>query len=320
MKYRKLGKTGLEVSEIGFGTWGIGGTHKGAIAYGPTDDKVSISALHRAYDVGITFYDTADLYGYGHSEELLGSAFETVRDKVIIASKVGFLGFEGNQDFSASHIRKSIESSLKRLQSDYIDLYQLHSPPLELLANQEEILFILQSLVEEGKVRSIGIAVRSPEEGLQAIENFDFQTIQVNFNFTDQRALDIGLFQRCSEKGVGIIVRTPLCFGFLTGHYSVKNSYDTKDHRGNWSKEQVERWANAYKLFSTGLKEQGHQTNAQIALRFCLSYPNVSTIIPGMLTDEHVQENSASSQLGPLPAKDLQRIHQIYQENSFFES
>ena len=149
MNYRKFGNTGLNVSEIGFGTWGIGGNSNGAIAYGPTEDEISLQALHKAFDQGVTFYDTADLYGFGHSEELLGKAFRKIRDKVIIASKVGCLDFESGQDFSVSHMRNALEGSLRRLQTDYIDLYQLHSPSMDLLANDGQIFSTMEKFKDD---------------------------------------------------------------------------------------------------------------------------------------------------------------------------
>lgn len=318
MNYRKLGNTGLVISEIGFGAWGIGGVIKDARAYGPTDDNVSLLALRKAFDVGITFYDTAALYGYGHSEELIGVALKDIRKRVIISSKVGYVNFKGEQNFSPQHIRNSLESSLRRLKTDYIDIYQLHDPPIELLKQDDSIVTTLGLLQQEGKIRIIGISVRSPEDSLIAIKQFGFKTIQVNFNMVDQRALEIGLFDKCAELGVGVIVRTPLCFGFLTGKYTANDKYDAADHRSRWHPEQIERWANAYKLFASELIENKKQTNAQIALRFCLSYTAVSTTIPGMLTEEHVEENALCSELGPFSAVILERFNEIYQKHQFF--
>ena len=140
MKYRELGRSGLKVSELGFGTWGIGGNQNGAIGYGPTDDDESIAALETAFDQGINFFDTSDLYGFGKSESLLGKAFSHRRDRVIIASKFGFKNFDGNQDFSPGYMRKALESSLQRLNSSYIDLYQLHSPPTAIVENSDLII------------------------------------------------------------------------------------------------------------------------------------------------------------------------------------
>jgi|TARA_B100002003_G_scaffold55693_1_gene51217 aryl-alcohol dehydrogenase-like predicted oxidoreductase len=318
MKYRQFGNTGIEVSEIGFGAWGIGGTPKDARAYGPTDDKVSQQALMKAFDSGITFYDTSPLYGYGHSEELIGKAFKDVRESIIISSKVGFVNFKGKQDFSPQYTRSSLESSLRRLKTDYIDVFQLHYPPIELLQQDRSIVEYLESLKNDGKIRVVGISTKSPEESQIAIEQFNFKSVQVNFNLVDQRALESGLFKKCEEYGVGIIGRTPLCFGFLTGQYGATDNYDPSDHRSLWSPEQIDRWANAYRLFAGELTEEEEQTNAQIALRFCLSYPVLSTIIPGMLTEAHVEENTKSSNLGSFSCSILEGFNQIYRSNDFF--
>ena len=320
MKYRELGKTGIKVSEVGFGTWGIGGISNGAIAYGATNDDESKLALRRAFDLGVNFYDTSDIYGFGHGEELIGETFKYFRHNIIIASKVGFLNFDGLHDFSSQHIRKTIEASLKRLQTDYIDVYQLHSPPIDLLKDDETVLSTLESLKQEGKIRVIGISVRSPDDGIVATNQFGFEVIQVNFSLVDQRALENGLLDICERKKIGVVIRTPLCYGFLTGKYTTTDLFDPQDHRRKLSRRQIEKWANAYKVFVESLSHVEQSTNAQIALRFCLSYSGVSTVIPGMLTREQVEENVASSQMGALSSEDLQRITTIYKKGYFFEN
>ena len=317
MKYRKLGQTGLEVSEIGFGAWGIGGVADGAPAYGRTDDQESITALRRAYELGVTYFDTAALYGLGHSEVLLGAALKDVRHQVVIGTKVGLLSVDGAKDFSVDHIEHSLEQSLKRLQTDYVDLYQLHGPSISVLEADNNILSALSSLQQKGKIRAFGISVDSPDDGLAAISKFGFNCIQVNFNLADQRALENGLFGLAGQKRVGIIVRTPLCFGFLTGAYPSDSEFEPGDHRSSWSSNQIEQWAGASQLFSTAVANR-KQTDAQFALRFCLSHPSVSTAIPGMLTREHVEENLLASDLGPLPEAGLRQLEKIYSEHTFF--
>lgn len=319
MRYREIGSTGIAVSEIGFGAWGIGGVPKDARAYGPTDDQTSLKALSRAIELGVTFFDTSPLYGYGHSEVLIGMATCGRRDKVVISSKVGYVGFSGDQDFSPVYIRESLEGSLRRLKTDYVDMFQLHDPPMDLLDEDGRILETLEELQEEGKIRIIGISVRGVEDSLRAVTRFPFKSIQVNFNMVDQRILQYRLLEKCKEKGVGVIIRTPLCFGFLTGEYCKDYKFDDKDHRSRWSKEQVDLWANAYKLFISELTEGNSQTNAQIALRFCLSFPQVSSVIPGMLNKEHVEDNVISSELGPLTSSVVDKFKKIYGENQFFK-
>lgn len=318
MRYRTLGSTGIRVSEIGFGTWGLGGTARGSVAYGPTDDAESIRALRAAIEAGIDFFDTADFYGFGHSEAVLGAALRGVRDRVAIASKAGMVDARGAQDFSPRHLRRALEQSLTRLDTDYIDLYQLHSPPIDLLKADDRIVAELERFRRDGKIRAYGLSARSPDDALVAVKQLGFGCVQVNFNLVDQRATENGLFDACAAQNAGVIARTPLCFGFLTGRYSDATRFDELDHRNRWSKEQRERWSNALGHFVTTIARQPGQTPAQFALRFCLSFQAVCTVIPGMLTEDHVHENAAASELGALPAKECADIAGVYRESSFF--
>lgn len=317
MRYRPLGKTGISVSEIGFGSWGIGGLSKGATSYGDTDDAQSLRAVARAVEIGISFFDTSDLYGYGHSEDLLGQAFSGIRQKMVIASKVGFLEHLGPQDFSAGHIRRSLEGSLKRLKTDYLDLYQLHSPDILEMEKNPEALNTLRALKKEGKIRAYGVSVRAPGDGVAAVR-LGFESVQVNFNMTDQRAVESGLMDAAGKAGTAVIGRTPLCFGFLTGAYTPNTTFDKRDHRSAWTKEQIELWANASAKFKAAFDTSVKQTEAQAALRYCLSYPAVSAVIPGILKPSEAEENAAASDLGPLSKNEVTQIEQAYRDNSFF--
>lgn len=318
MRYRRLGQTALEISEIGFGAWGIGGASAGAVSYGPTDDGESLRALRRAFDLGVTFYDTADLYGHGHSEQLIGAAFRDIRTRVVLATKVGFLAPYGPQDFSPRHVRTALEGSLRRLQTDYVDVYQLHNPPMDLLRSNPGLVETLKDLEHQGKVRAIGVSVRSPDDGLVAVREFGVvEVVQVNFSMVDQRARENGLLALCERRSVGVICRTPLCFGFLTGKYGDGWRFDPSDHRSAWSAEQIGRWAEAHELFAAEL-DGTRQTHAQLALRFCLSYAAVSSVIPGMLTVEQVEENTATSEYGRLDEQERGRVEDVYRRNTFF--
>ncbi|MEI8088440.1 MAG: aldo/keto reductase [Opitutaceae bacterium] len=316
VRSRALGCTGLEVSEIGFGTWGLGGD-----SYGPVEDAASLATLRFAYDSGVTFYDTSDLYGGGHSEKIVGEALRDVREHVMIATKVGLLphsGFEMPSDFSPRHIRDALEASLRRLQTDYVDLYLLHSPTIETLRGDPAIMDTLRELQQSGKIRAFGASVRSPGDGMLAIREFDLPVIQVNFNLIDQRALTCGLFDLAKQRGTGIVIRTPLCFGYLTGKLNGNETLPGKDHRANWPVEQLRRWAGAPDLFSF-INEGRSRTAVQLALRFCLDHPAVSTVIPGMMCEAEVRENLAAGSLAPLSTEEQERIQLVYANHEFYD-
>lgn len=316
MKYRPLGKTGLRVSEIGFGAWGIAGG-----AYGDVDEKESIEALNAAFDLGITLYDTSNLYGNGQSEELIGNVFKTKRNEVLIATKGGTLphsGFHMPQDFSSTHLRESLIESLRRLKTDYVDLYQLHSPPLDVLEESDEIIGALMAFKQEGIIREYGISVRSPMDGKAAIEKYGFMVIQVNFNLIDQRAEECGLFALAEDEGVGIINRTPLVFGFLTGFLSEDSKFQEGDHRANWPKDQIARWSDSAKLFSF-LEKGGQRTQIQGAIKYCLDHPAVSTVIPGMLNIKQVEENAGVPDVPQLSPEEKSQISNIYATHDFYD-
>jgi aryl-alcohol dehydrogenase-like predicted oxidoreductase len=310
MNYRTLGHTNMLVSEIGFGAWGIGGD-----AYGVTDDNESVRALNCAVDQGINFFDTSDFYGAGHSESLLGKTISSKRDKVIIATKGGGKlpenGQQMPQDFTLSHLQHAFENSLRRLNSTYVDVYQLHNPKVSDLT--DELIQYLEAMKQQGKARAIGVSLRSPQDGAAILARHRFDVIQVNFNLIDQRALETGLLAEAHSGGIGVIVRTPFNFGFLTG-----GSFDIgeKDHRASWPKEQLEKWSNAILVFKD-LYGHNHRSKVQLALKFCLSFDGVSTVIPGMLNCSQVMENVAASDRTRLDANEIAAIRKIYSENTF---
>jgi|TARA_B100000315_G_C14473247_1_gene539375 aryl-alcohol dehydrogenase-like predicted oxidoreductase len=318
MKYRNFGSTGLKVSEIGFGGWGIGGNNNNAKAYGPTNNQESILALKTAFDKGINFFDTSPLYGFGQSEILIGQTFKSNRDKVIIVTKVGYTDYLGNQNFSLKYIKKSLEDSLKRLETDYVDIFQLHDLPIEFINNSSEVSDILLDLKKEGKIRFLGISTKNQEDSKKIIDKRIFDCMQINFNLLDQRAIKNRLFKKCKDHKIAIIGRTPLCFGFLTGKYNSKSLFHKDDHRSRWSKKQIDLWSSAYKLFLNNLKNIDKQNNSQISLRFCLSFPEISTVIPGMLNNIHVEENVLSSELGKFSVDIVNKFQEIYNQNNFF--
>jgi aryl-alcohol dehydrogenase-like predicted oxidoreductase len=318
VKTRPLGATGIDVSEIGFGAWGIGGATAGATSYGATDDARSLSALARAFELGITLYDTSNAYGDGHSEYLIGRAFSGRRERVVIATKAGFPRFDQAQDFTPAHLRRSLEASLRRLGTDHVDLFQLHSPPITLVRDERGILETLKALQREGKTRSFGISVKAPDDARIAIEELGFPVVQLNLNLVDQRAWDTGLLDLAAARGVGIITRTPLCFGLLAGKVAPDTVFDPADHRSAWPKAQIARWIDGSRLFVSAVADRARQTPAQVALRFCLSHPAVSSTIPGILAPAEAEENAGVSALGPLSSDEIAEIRRIYAGESFF--
>jgi len=316
MTYNNLGNTGIKVSEIGFGTWAIGGLTPGKTSYGKTDDNVSMDALLTALDHGINFFDTANNYGNGHSEELLGKAFKNARAKVIIASKCGRENFNAPFDFSEKAIRTSVEASLIRLQTDYLDLLQLHDPPVA-VSEDAELIALLGALRAEGKIRSFGVSVKSPSDGLAFIRPH-WQTVQCNFNMIDQRALNCGLIARAGNANISIIARTPLAFGFLSGNYIEKEIvFKEGDHRSRLSKEQVRVWAEAPKYFAK-INEGKYRTLSQLAIKFCTSFPSIATTIPGIMNRDEAIENSAVSELESLTKEEIGEIIYIFNEHIFY--
>lgn len=312
-----MGRSGIVVSEIGFGAWGIGGVTEGATSYGATDDLASLRAIGRALDLGITFFDTANVYGDGHSEHLLGQAFKGRRGDVVIATKAGFATFSAAPDYSPAAVRKSLEGSLRRLGTEYVDLFQLHNPTPEWLAAHPDTLDELSRLQREGKVRHIGVSVKGPAEALAMIDLFPFTAVQANFNMLDIRARESGLFDRLAAAGVGFIARTPLAFGFLTGALTGEEEFAPEDHRSRWSREQRRLWADGARELHACCSEASSAGPAECALRFCLSYPEVTTCIAGMLSADEVEVNARASAAGPLDTTSCERIEALHRTRSF---
>ena len=311
MRYRQLGDSGIRISEIGFGTWGVGGATPGATSYGRTDDSVSRNALSAAADLGINFFDTANVYGDGHSEELIGKVFAGRREKIVIATKAGFSKFGALSDYSPPAIRASLEGSLKRLNTDYVDVIQLHNADPVMLTEHPEIVTELHRLRDSGLIRAFGFSLKSPEDGALAMA-LGCNIIQINFSMLDMRALHCGLISAAEHCGVSVVARTPLCFGFLSGKLNAKTKFSKDDHRSRWSMSQLAKWIDGAEALFDVMPDQNSSTRSQLALRFCLSFKSVSTVIPGMLTAEEVFENSFSSDLGPLSEKEIIELEKVY--------
>jgi len=316
LNYRALGRTGLSVSEIGFGAWGIGGRTVGETSYGDTDDRTSLAALRQALDCGITFFDTSSAYGDGHSEALIGEAFAGVRERVVIATKAGYDSWSRPPDFSAAGVVASADRSLVRLRTDYIDLLQLHNPPPEALRDKR-LREALAQLKADGKIRAWGVSAKSPTEAIEALAEFAAPVVQANFNMMDVRVLDSGLLDEVERRGAGFIGRTPLCFGFLSGTIRRNTVFPAGDHRLGWSRAQLDNWIEGANELLAAVGAAAGTAGAQSALRFCLAFPAVSAIIPGILTPAEADQNAAASAVGPLPAAAVQAVLAINRRRQF---
>ncbi len=313
MRYREFGNTGIKVSEIGFGAWAIGGNEHGN-SYGPTEDKTSLEAVGKALELGCNFFDTADVYGFGHSEELLGKALRSVRDRVAIATKVGgnFYSGPGRQDFSSDYIRLALEKSLERLQTDYLDVYQLHNPPLKLI-ERPETYTVLKELKREGKIRAWGLSIFDPVEGLAAIKVGSPDCIQVVYNiFTTKAANE--LFQRAQQAGCALIAREPLANGFLSGKYEEDTKFVSGDIRHDWPRQYIRARARAANQLKQ-LAEPASLTLVQLALKFVLARPEVSVVIPGIKTPEQAEANLQASTAAELGLAELSGIANLAARN-----
>ncbi len=313
MKYRTLGKTALKVSEVGFGAWAIGGNNYGN-SYGPTDDKVSVAAVERAFELGCNFFDTADVYGHGHSEEILGQALKGHRNDVILATKVGgdFYHDPPRMNFSPEYLEFASAKSCERLQTDYIDLYQLHNPPIQLLKNGK-IFEGLEKLKDSGVIRHYGVSIHDSQEGILSMKDGHPETIQVVFNLLRQEAKN-QLFQAARERNVGIIAREPLSNGFLTGKFTLDSTFQSGDIRSNFPRNYLASLIGAAQQLR--LLESKTRTLAQASLRFALDHKDISTVIPGAKTPQQTEENLKASELPPLTGEELLRIR-ILREQGF---
>jgi aryl-alcohol dehydrogenase-like predicted oxidoreductase len=317
MNYRALGRTGVVVSEIGFGAWGIGGRTVGTTSYGDTDDRTSLAALQAALDAGITFFDTSSAYGNGHSEQLIGQAFKAVRSRVIVATKAGYEAWDRPPDFSAAAITRSAEASLRRLGGDTIDLLQLHNAPTAVL-QAPDVREALAKLLASGKIRAWGASTKSPAEAIDALRVADVGVVQANFNMMDVRAQSDGLFDEVAKRQAGFIGRTPLCFGFLTGTIRRDTVFADGDHRNGWSRAQLDNWIDGAADLLAAVSAQPGAEGAASALRFCLSFPAVSSVIPGILTPAEAAANARASASGPLPAPAVEAVLAINRRRQFF--
>jgi len=320
MRYRKLGRTHFEVSDIGYGAWGIGGKQW----LGGTDDE-SLLALRRAIELGVNLIDTALAYGDGHSEQLVGQVVRDTRARIYVATKVppknriwpAPPGVDIREVFPYDYIMRSAEESLRNLGLDSIDLLQLHVWSAEWV-DRDEWCRAFDNLKRSGKIRAAGLSLteHDPDSGLAAIRTGVIDAVQVIYNIFDQ-APERNLFPLCLSENVGVLARVPLDEGALAGTVDESTKFPPGDFR-DWyfrggRKRQVAEHVAALR------RDLGDGANlADAALRFCLSHPAVSSVIPGMRTRRHAESNSALSDAGPLPPETLAMLKRHAWDRNYY--
>jgi aryl-alcohol dehydrogenase-like predicted oxidoreductase len=319
MKYRKLGKTGFEISEISLGTWQVGGVWGDEFSHENADN-----ILNSAVDAGINFIDTADVYGDGESEKAVGRFIKSRSERIYVATKCGRqLNPHTNGAYQPAVLRKFVENSLKNMGLETLDLIQLHCPPTEVYY-RPEIFELFDRLQDEGKILNLGISVEKVEEALKGIEFNNVTTVQIIFNKFRQRPSEL-FFEQAKKKDIGVIVRVPLASGLLTGKFSKQSTFTSGDHRNfNRNGEMFDKGETFSGIdYETGLaaveelKELfPNQANlAPIALKWILGFDAVSTIIPGASRPEQVSANVAALDFPDMNAEQISQMNSIYEKH-----
>lgn len=315
MEYRELGRTGYQISTISFGAWAIGGS------WGDVDDSTSLAALHRALDLGVNFFDTADVYGDGRSERLLARLRRERSEPFYVATKAGRrLDPHVAEGYNKANLTAFVERSLQNLDVEALDLLQLHCPPSPVY-DDDEVFASLDDLVAAGKLRYYGVSVETTDEALQAIARPTVQSVQIIFNMFRLKPIE-QVLPAASEHQVGIIARVPLASGLLTGKLTRESAFAPDDHR-NFNRhgeafDQGETFSGVD--YETGLQAVEELTRlvppgatlAQLALRWITSFPAVTCAIPGGKSPAQVEQNAAAAELMPLDQATLDAVTAIY--------
>jgi aryl-alcohol dehydrogenase-like predicted oxidoreductase len=317
MRTRILGRTGREVSEIGYGAWQIGGD------WGDVDEEAALATLRSAAERGVTFFDTADVYGDGRSERIVGRLLrERAGDAIIVATKMGRRADQTVENYSPESFRAWNDRSRENLGVERLDLVQLHCPPTALYYHPE-VFEDLDAMVQEGRIAAYGVSVERVEEALKAIQYPNVATVQIVFNPFRQRPAEL-FFSEAARRGVGVIVRVPLVSGLLSGRYTRETTFAGDDHR------TYNRRGEAFDVgetfagvpFEIGLDAVEElrplvppgATLAQLALRWILMHDAVSTVIPGARSPEQVAGNVAAAELPELDGAVMARVASVYEE------
>ena len=320
MKYRAVGKTDLEISEVGFGVWTVSTNWWGKI-----DEDQALALLVKGFDLGINFFDTADTYGTGYGERVLAKALKRQRHEIVIGTKFGYdfysnVDREGHQErpqkFEPEFIRYACEQSLTRLETDYIDLYQLHNPRIDVI-EKDEVFDTLDELVNEGKIRHYGVALGPDigwfEEGEASMREREVPAMQIIYSILEQDPAR-RFFPIAEEEGTGLITRVPHASGMLDGTYTKDTVFDPSDHRSHRRREWLER--SLKKVAQLDFLTEGlSSTIGQIAIRFALSGPQVASVLPNITNARQLEEFAAAPDTEEIPEEFLDRLARLYEED-----
>ena len=303
MHQRKLGNTGLTVSEIGMGTWELGGREWGDIS-----EIDAVDLLRYAFESGVTYYDTADQYGGGRAERLLGEAFSALGNRVVIATKLGYeLDSDGwishgwehpSFNVSPEYIRAAVEGSLTRLKRDAIDIHQFHSPPPA--SEWDDAFGAMEDLKTEGKIRFYGMGLGSEADALKAIEETGISSLMLTYNILTQ-GMAIPVMETAAKKGIAVVVRQPLSSGLLSGQLGPDTEFAENDYRKTWSREKFLADLERVEQVKSIVGDKARSL-PQAALKFILAHPAVSSVVPGMMTSAQLDDGVATSGAIPLSA------------------
>jgi aryl-alcohol dehydrogenase-like predicted oxidoreductase len=318
MKYRRLGDTEIDVSEVGFGVWTVSTGW-----WGEVDDEKSVRLLRQAYERGINYFDTADTYGSGRGETLLADAFGGMRDEVVISTKIGYDFYshtqrrgqqERPQDWSEDFIRFALEQSLNRLGTDYVDFLQLHNTKMDAIEN-DALFGLMEEFEREGKIRAYGVALGPKigwlEEGVKAMRERNVSGVQMIYNLLEQDP-GRGLIEAARETGTSLIVRVPHSSGMLEGKYTIETTFAKNDHRRHRSKEWLFDGLNkvAQLAFLTA-----ERTLGQAALKFVLASTEVASTLPNIYDEDQLEEFTSAPETPDLTGEELARIEELYENN-----
>ena len=324
MKYRKLGKTDMELSEVGFGVWTVSTGW-----WGKLEERDSIALLSRAFDLGINFFDTADTYAEGYGEEILVKALAARRKDMVIGTKFGYDFYsnearaghsERPQDFSPEFVRYACEQSLRRLKTDYIDLYQLHNPRMSAIES-DDLFETLESLVKEGKIRCYGSALGPDigwfEEGEASMKERKTPSVQIIYSILEQEPAR-RFFPIADEEETGLLSRVPHASGMLDGTYTKDTVFDPSDHRSHRRREWLDSSLNKVAALDF-LTQESDATIGQIAIKFALARKRIASVLPNITSEEQLMEFAAAPQTPDLAAEALERIDDLYENNFYLE-